>query len=326
MLKILIPAISGTKLLKLDTSSTIKDVILMMIKKHRLTDAAQSFEMIMKDKPVDSNSTLKSLGLKDNDVLEMRKKAGTGSELHISTKSPNERFAEALPPQSSHDSETPKEEKRDVPILTQEGMPLILSDSEWKNMDEKNCKIILYDGGDKFRLVALGQNNQAHINAWLRSEYPFNPPKEDTVSFFSVVSGTLKQFGIKFATSEEAEKFAGHFNTCLNKLKAKAKADQQKDIDSLQKEIETEEKSISSAESDLAALDTKLKQKTEKMEKDKKVLKEREEKRTRTLTTTPSQANISEGVWKEAKAPDGRIYYYNSKTKETTWTKPAALT
>ena len=29
--------------------------------------------------------------------------------------------------------------------------------------------------------------------------------------------------------------------------------------------------------------------------------------------------------WQEARAPDGRTYYYNAMTKETTWTKPADL-
>jgi hypothetical protein len=27
--------------------------------------------------------------------------------------------------------------------------------------------------------------------------------------------------------------------------------------------------------------------------------------------------------WREAKAPDGRTYYYNAVTKDTSWTKPA---
>jgi len=30
-------------------------------------------------------------------------------------------------------------------------------------------------------------------------------------------------------------------------------------------------------------------------------------------------------TWQEARAPDGRTYYYNSATKETTWAKPAEL-
>eukprot|EP01119_Soliformovum_irregulare_P003350 TRINITY_DN1378_c0_g1_i5.p1 TRINITY_DN1378_c0_g1~~TRINITY_DN1378_c0_g1_i5.p1 ORF type:complete len:151 (+),score=17.45 TRINITY_DN1378_c0_g1_i5:30-455(+) len=30
-----------------------------------------------------------------------------------------------------------------------------------------------------------------------------------------------------------------------------------------------------------------------------------------------------EEEWAEAKAPDGRTYYYNKRTKQTSWTKPA---
>jgi pre-mRNA-processing factor 40 len=31
------------------------------------------------------------------------------------------------------------------------------------------------------------------------------------------------------------------------------------------------------------------------------------------------------GLWQEARAPDGRVYYYNTQTKATQWTKPAEL-
>lgn len=31
------------------------------------------------------------------------------------------------------------------------------------------------------------------------------------------------------------------------------------------------------------------------------------------------------GQWQEARAPDGRVYYYNTATKETTWSKPVEL-
>ena len=31
------------------------------------------------------------------------------------------------------------------------------------------------------------------------------------------------------------------------------------------------------------------------------------------------------GLWQEARAPDGRTYYYNTQTKETSWSKPADL-
>jgi hypothetical protein len=30
-------------------------------------------------------------------------------------------------------------------------------------------------------------------------------------------------------------------------------------------------------------------------------------------------------LWKETKAPDGRVYYYNTQTKATTWTKPKEM-
>jgi pre-mRNA-processing factor 40 len=30
-------------------------------------------------------------------------------------------------------------------------------------------------------------------------------------------------------------------------------------------------------------------------------------------------------VWTEHKAPDGRIYYYNSETKQSSWQKPNEL-
>lgn len=30
-------------------------------------------------------------------------------------------------------------------------------------------------------------------------------------------------------------------------------------------------------------------------------------------------------LWSEARAPDGRVYYYNTQTKQTQWTKPEEL-
>ena len=36
-----------------------------------------------------------------------------------------------------------------------------------------------------------------------------------------------------------------------------------------------------------------------------------------------AQTPVSE--WSEHKMPDGRLYYYNSKTKESVWEKPEAL-
>lgn len=37
------------------------------------------------------------------------------------------------------------------------------------------------------------------------------------------------------------------------------------------------------------------------------------------------KANADASVWSEFKNPDGRPYYYNSKTTESTWDKPIVL-
>lgn len=34
---------------------------------------------------------------------------------------------------------------------------------------------------------------------------------------------------------------------------------------------------------------------------------------------------IEKSIWKEYKTPEGKLYYYNTQTKTTTWIKPAAL-
>jgi hypothetical protein len=34
---------------------------------------------------------------------------------------------------------------------------------------------------------------------------------------------------------------------------------------------------------------------------------------------------VISGPWSEHKAPDGRIYYYNSETKQSSWQKPDEL-
>lgn len=39
----------------------------------------------------------------------------------------------------------------------------------------------------------------------------------------------------------------------------------------------------------------------------------------------PRQAPLQVSAWKAAPAPDGQIYYYNERTGETQWEKPAGM-
>ena len=39
----------------------------------------------------------------------------------------------------------------------------------------------------------------------------------------------------------------------------------------------------------------------------------------------PNGVAVPPGLWSEARSPDGRVYYYNTVTKATQWTKPPEL-
>lgn len=44
-----------------------------------------------------------------------------------------------------------------------------------------------------------------------------------------------------------------------------------------------------------------------------------------TPVVSTSQTSATNAEWTEHSMPDGRLYYYNSKTKESVWEKPEAL-
>lgn len=43
------------------------------------------------------------------------------------------------------------------------------------------------------------------------------------------------------------------------------------------------------------------------------------------LYCTAANMNGANPIWSQAQAPDGRVYYYNTQTKQTQWTKPEEL-
>jgi hypothetical protein len=43
------------------------------------------------------------------------------------------------------------------------------------------------------------------------------------------------------------------------------------------------------------------------------------------MSAFPAPVPPAPALWSEARAPDGRVYYYNTQTKVTQWTKPAEL-
>lgn len=43
------------------------------------------------------------------------------------------------------------------------------------------------------------------------------------------------------------------------------------------------------------------------------------------FAAVPSAIGGTQGEWSEHKAPDGRTYYYNSVTKQSSWQKPDCL-
>ena len=64
---------------------------------------------------------------------------------------------------------------------------------------------------------------------------------------------------------------------------------------------------------------------TEKKKKRKKVLMKKVWFRTVLILFPLSCQKVPKGPWTQHKAPDGRTYYYNTETKESSWQKPDDL-
>lgn len=102
MIKLAIPAIAANKLMKFEKTTLIKEIILMVIKKHRFVEAVESYSCYFKEEGkdeirLDSKKQLFEYPqIKDKDTVELR--LNTGAAPVVAQESPDQQFPEALIP------------------------------------------------------------------------------------------------------------------------------------------------------------------------------------------------------------------------------------
>jgi len=106
--KILVPLLSATKLMKFEISSKVKDIIRVLILKHRFSGQIEEFILVHKadhealDLPLEHEKSLQDYHIKDNDQLEL--KASNSTAMNAKPKpaqepQPNDNINdEAIPP------------------------------------------------------------------------------------------------------------------------------------------------------------------------------------------------------------------------------------
>eukprot|EP01114_Cavostelium_apophysatum_P007309 TRINITY_DN1938_c0_g2_i1.p1 TRINITY_DN1938_c0_g2~~TRINITY_DN1938_c0_g2_i1.p1 ORF type:complete len:1165 (+),score=384.97 TRINITY_DN1938_c0_g2_i1:206-3700(+) len=103
--KVLIPHISATKLIKFEASTKIKDVIRVLVLKHRFTGGVSAFTVVHKstngDVTLDAEKTLSECQILERDQIELRvntEHAGEVTQKEMPTSEPDLAYTEALPP------------------------------------------------------------------------------------------------------------------------------------------------------------------------------------------------------------------------------------
>lgn len=89
-LKVLIPDIAATKLMKFDTTTKTKEIIQVLVQKHRFTGSVHNYVLYCKgsngnlSQPMNLDSELSQLDIHDNDQVELRRNQEKPNELLLS--------------------------------------------------------------------------------------------------------------------------------------------------------------------------------------------------------------------------------------------------
>lgn len=124
MLKIIIPSLSASKLMKFEKTALVKEIILMMIKKHRFVESVESYSLHLVEPEkesvrLDPKKQLQDYPeIKDKSTLELR--LNTGAAPVVAKESPNEQFPEALiPAEYTKKVQEAQQSQQSIPIETQ---------------------------------------------------------------------------------------------------------------------------------------------------------------------------------------------------------------